>query len=134
MKLEELYFGIVRPAFGYGRDEERNRLEPANLFASGRVRRSVAMWVTMDDKEKKKHEFLSWCFGDTRWRTEYEFIVCPWPYREDDTIDGCGQKVDTYTLYVQPNEKLLRQMVDSVTKSSAQKYLKEERMKWKKKS
>lgn len=125
--LKDLYFGIVVPKSSYTKKEDRNMLEQSNLFCSSRVKWAVAKWVLMPEEERKTHNFLTWCFFDTCGRAEYEFIVCPWPYTEDDTIKNTGLKVDTWTLYVEPNAKLLKELVDRVSQSSARAYLAEER-------
>lgn len=129
--LKDLYFGIMVPKSSYTKKEDRNTLEQSNLFCRSRVKWAVAKWVLMPEEERKTHNFLTWCFFDTRWRAEYEFIVCPWPYTEDDTIKNTGLKVDTWTLYVEPNAKLLKELVDRVSQSSARAYLAEERKRFK---
>lgn len=134
--IKDLYFGIKLQKMSFSSPADWNKLETYNLFDSGRVLLSVAMWVAWDEEERKKHDFLSWCFGDTRARAEYEFLVCSWPYTDEDTIENNSIKVDTYFMYVEPNEKILRDMVDRVSKRSAKKYLAEERRRmkaWRKK-
>lgn len=129
-KLEDLYFGIVLLDFNWlGR--QGHQLKTYNLFGSLRVLRSVAMWVVetnKDPKFAKEHDFLSWCFMDVRARTEWEFVVCPWGgLKDDDKVAEVGEKVDTYRMYVIPNAKYLRELVNSVSVSSAKRYLAEER-------
>lgn len=127
IELDDLSFGVRLMSMSYASEKERTKLKTYNLFDFSRVKFSVAMWVAKGPEFQKEHDFLNWCFGDVHWRTEYEFIVCPWPYRDGEKIEDNGQKVDTYELYCVPNEKLLRKMVDEVSVSSAQKYLREER-------
>lgn len=117
--INDLYFGVVVEDFN-----SRNKddfLMTMNLFNSSRVKLSVAHWVTSDDEFKKEHNFISWCFCDVRGRCEYEFIVTPFPPTEN------AMKVDTFRMYVEPNAKLLKQMVDSVSVASAKRYLTEYR-------
>lgn len=125
-KLKDLYFGVVVYDFNWpGKDKQQ--LKTYNLFNSLRVLRSVAMWVVETNKSSKfaeEHDFLRWCFGDVRARAEWEFIVCPWGgLREEDRVVDTGIKVDTYRMYVEPNAKYLRELVDSVSVSSAKKFL-----------
>lgn len=117
ISIDDLYFGIVVEDFNDG----ENFLRTTNLFNSGRVKRSVAMWVTSDDEFKKEHDLIRWCFGDVWGRREYELAVAPLFEVEK------AKKVDTYELFVKPNEKLLTKMVNSVSVASAKKYLSAER-------
>lgn len=123
--IKDLYFGVRIPKMSYSSSEERNQLETINLFGTSRVLVSVAMWVTWPESERKKHDFLRWCFSDVCARCEYEFIVCPWPYKDDEAVENCGRKVDIYEMYVEPNADLLRDLVDRVSVSSAKAYLAE---------
>lgn len=125
IKLTDLYFGYKNYAMSYTSGEER-KVETYNLFGSTRVLRSVAMWVLMPEEEKKKHDLLSWCFIDVKGRAEYEFIMSPW------VGGGEEQKVDIYQMYVEPNAKLLMEMINNVSINSAKRYLAEERKKYKK--
>lgn len=133
IKLEDLYFGVVLYDFSWSGKDKR-QLKTYNLFNSLRVLRSVAMWVVetnKDSKFAKEHDFLSWCFGDVRARAEWEFIVCPWGgLKDDDKVVEVGEKVDTYRMYVEPNAKYLRELVDTVSVSSAKKFLAEERKRY----
>ena len=124
--IDDLYYGIMLNPMSYSSYDERKTLRCYNLFGFGRVKWSVARYVTMTDKERKEllTDPLRFCFGDVWSRTEFEFIVCPWPYKEDEEISD-GVKVDAWTMYVEPNAKLLMEMVDSVSKESASRYLKE---------
>lgn len=128
-KIDDLYFGIKLFPMSYTSKEGRGGLKTYNLFDFSRVKWSVARYVTMDDKEKKSllSDPLHFCFGDVRFRTEFEFMACPWPYSDEDTIDNSGVKVDTWSLYVEPNAEYLMSLVDSVSVDSAKKYLQKER-------
>lgn len=130
VKLDDLYFGIKLYPMSTSSKDDLRELKTYNLFNFGRVKWSVARWVTMNDKEKKAlwSDPLMFCFGDVWSRCEYEFIVCPWGgLRENDKVKDVGIKVDTFEMYVKPNEKLLMDMVNSVSENSARKYLAEER-------
>lgn len=126
MNINDLYFGIVLHKMSYSSEEDRGELKAYNLFDSSRVKFAVASWVTKSEEQKK---FIanpaSYIFGDVWGRTEYEFIVCPWPYRENEKVTDNGQKVDAWTMYVEPNKELLMDLVSRVTKSSARAYLRE---------
>lgn len=125
--INDLDFGVMLQPMNYTKYENKTKLEQHNLFGSSRVLESVARWVLMNDIERKKYDFLKWCFFDVCARVEYEFIVCPWPFKENVTVSDCGVKVDTWTMYVVPNAELLRELVDRVTPTSAERYLKERR-------
>ena len=126
MKLNDLYFGIKLRPMSWSNKEDRRRLETYNLFDFSRIKESIAIYRTMDEARKKELTSpLHFCFGDVWSRCEFEFIVCPWPYGEGDTIDGCGVKVDTYSLYVEPNADYLMSLVESVDENDCKKYLSE---------
>lgn len=128
MKLDDLYFGIVMNPMSYTKYSDRNNLTTYNIFDSYRVKWSVATYVAMTAKQKAQvSDPLTFCFGDTWGRTEWEFIVCPWPYKDEDTIDLVGRKVDVFNMYVKPNAELLMDLVNRVTKTSAKAWLKAEK-------
>ena len=132
ININDLYFGVKLMPLSYGSQEERISLKTYNLFDLSKIKWSVAMWVTMD--KKKREEITSplhFLFGDVWSRTEYEFIVCPWPYGDGEGVSENGQKVDTFMMYVEPNAELLMDMVNSVSVSSAKKYMTEWRKRYK---
>lgn len=132
MKLDDLYFGIMCRKLSYSGKNKTPLLKKYNLFSLGRIKHSVAMWVVMSPEERKKHKFLPWCFLDVWGRCEYEMIISDWPYPDDAKVEDIGERYDVYELYVKPNAELLEDMVNRVSKSSAQAYLKEYRKKFKK--
>lgn len=120
--IDELDFGIMLYPMNYTKGDER-RLERHNLFASSRVKWSVARYVTMPLEERKQlTDPLHFCFGDTWGRCEYEFVVSPWIGGGED-----GYKVDTFEMYVRPNRELLMEIIDRVSVTSAKKYLSQKR-------
>lgn len=125
IKLEDLYFGYKQFGMSYDNTNTRS-IKTYNLFDSSRVLRSVAMYVLMTPEQRKERvkDPLSWCFNDVWGRYEYEFMMSP--------LGGGGepQKVDIYQMYVEPNRELLLDLVSRVTKSSAKKYLSEERKRY----
>lgn len=126
MDINDLYFGIVMNQMSYSSEEERGNIKTYNLFDMSKVKLSVAMYVTMSDERKENLASpLHFCFGDVWSRTEYEFMMCPWPYKDGDFVEQVGHKVDMFRMYVEPNGELLMDIVNRVTKSSAQKYLRE---------
>ena len=130
--INDLYFGVMISPMSWDGRENRSKLQQINLFDSLRVKRSVAAYVAMTPEQRRErvNDPLSFCFGDVWGRTEWEFIVCPWPFIEGtDTISNCGVKVSTYDMYVKPNADLLMDMISRVTVSSAKKVLAE----WRKK-
>lgn len=133
MNLNDLYFGIVMNQMSYSSENERGNIKTYNLFDFSKVKWSVARYVTMSEEEKEGlTRPLHFCFGDVWGRTEYEFMMCPWPYRDGDFVEQVGHKVDMFRMYVEPNGELLMDIVDRVTKSSAQKYLREWNKRYKK--
>ena len=129
ININDLYFGVVLMPMSYSSKEQRTKLETYNLFDFSRVKWSVARWVCMGQEERKIIENpLLFLFGDVWGRAEFEFIVCPWPYGDGEGVADNGQKVDTYEMYVKPNEKLLMDMVNSVSESSAKEYIRKHRM------
>lgn len=129
ISIESLYFGVVLPKMSYSSAKEKNELKVYNLFDFSRVKHSVAIWVTMSPEERMKrkdlHDQLMFCFSDVWSRIEFECMMCPWPYKEGDTIAGTGTKTDTFSLYVEPNGELLMDLVNRVTKTSAKAYLRD---------
>ena len=127
--INKLYFGVKLFPISYTSKSERNKLKTYNLFEFGRVKGSVAKYVTMTDKEKKSilSDPLHFCFGDVRSRAEFEFTACPWPYTDEMSISNSGVKVDTWSLYVEPNADYLMSLVNSVSPTSAKAYLRDER-------
>lgn len=126
--INDLYFGVMICPMSYLSESDRQRLVEHNLFGSLRVKRSVAIYTKMTKEERRRvSDPLFFCFGDTWGRTEWEFIVCPWPYKDGETVESIGRKVDVYTMYVKPNAGLLMDLVNRVTASSARAFLREER-------
>lgn len=131
MSINDLYFGVVLHPMSYSSLEESKTLTVYNLFDFARVKLSVAMWVLKSEDERRRLDNpLAFLFGDVWGRTEYEFIVCPWPYTEGEKVVDNGLKVDTYRMYVEPNKELLLDLVSRVTKSSAKAYLREWRKRY----
>lgn len=117
--IRDLYFGVVIPTEVGGKVKYNTQ----NLFGSVRVLTSVARWATMKPERKKEiSNPLFYLFGDTWSRVEWEFLVCPFITRTY-TRERPLEKVDVYKMYVQPNAELLLAMVENITKSSAEKYL-----------
>ena len=132
ININDLYFGVKLMPLFYWSQEESVSLKTYNLFDLSKIKWSVARWVTMSDEEKKNITSpLHFLFGDVWSRTEYEFIVCPWPYGDGEGVSENGQKVDTFMMYVEPNTELLMDMVNSVSVSSAKKYMTEWRKRYK---
>ena len=134
MNINDLYFGVVLMPLSYSSREQRTELKTYNLFDFSRVKFSVARWVTMSPEEKAAiANPLLFLFGDVWGRTEYEFIVCPWPYGDGEGVADNGQKVDTFIMYVEPNGELLMDLVNRVTKTSAKEYIREWRKTYRRK-
>ena len=124
LDIEHLYFGITLYDFN------SRSFKHSNLFGSIRVLSSVAAYTLMT--EERRHELelddpsdpsrlLSYLFGDTRGRVEYEFVCSDFP-PSPDPERRCEEKLDTYFLYVLPNADYLLDLVSRVSKSSARRW------------
>lgn len=115
MDIDDLYYGIKVI------DPNTHKLVSYNLFDSGRVKRSVAMWRTLSKKERRQVASpLSYCFGSVRGRVEWEMAVTE-PFNPNPVL----RKYDVYEMYVEPNAGLLMLIVDMLKPRSARKWLKE---------
>lgn len=95
-----------------------------NIFGNSRVLFNVACYVTMPESERKDiSDPLLYCFSKLWGHVEYEFGVCEVFCDSMDKV----QKVDIYEFYVKPNRKYLLELIESVSKNSATKYLREYR-------
>lgn len=113
-------------------DKDKPEIESFNLFDVPRVKLSVAHYVVRKERGEDVENPLFACFNDVWSRVQFEYIIVPFPFREDYDIDKVGKKVDIYTMYVEPNKDLLMDMVNSVSLNSARKVIAEERKRWKK--
>ena len=84
----------------------------------------MARYVTMckEEREALLSDPVRFCFGDVWSRCEYEYLIRPMVGDDEDEI-----KMDVFQMYVEPNASYLMSIVDRITKTSAQKYLREER-------
>lgn len=123
ISIDKAYFGVKLFALSYSSHKER-KIETYNLFDFGRVKWSVARYVTMSKEERESllSDPLHFCFGDVAGGCEYEYIIRPMVSKEEDE-----KKVDVFQMYVEPNADHLMSIVDRISVSSAQKYLREER-------
>lgn len=113
--LEKAYFGIRMYDFN------SNEFDCENLFGSVRVLLSIALIRTRKDliaKYKDIDDVIMFCFGDTKSRVEYEMGICP-VFRDEDF-----EKVDVYYMYVEPNKRLLYDMVMNFSVASCRRVLK----------
>lgn len=120
MKIDDLEFYVMIKASGHVRGEPL-KLEKFNIFNSTKVKHSVAMWVIGEAPDNT--DFLRWCFGDLDGSCEYEMMMSAWPTEEENCSENCSVKCSVFKLYVEPNEKLLRNMVNKVSISSAKTWL-----------
>lgn len=129
IKLDDAYFGVNLYSLNYSSLEKR-KIETYNLFNFGRVKWSVARYVSMTKDERRGllSDPLHFCFGDVQGRCEYEFVVCPWGgLDENNRVVDVGEKVDVFKMYVEPNANYLMGLVNSISVNSAKQYLREER-------
>lgn len=114
--ISDLYFGIK------WWEVNKNQFETRNLFDSSRVKESVARWVLMDTADRKDiKDPLHFLYGSLWSRVEWEFGVCSVFCKSMDAVE----KTDVYEFYIEPNRDYLLALANSVTKASAQRYLKE---------
>lgn len=122
ISLNKAFFGVK--VFSLSYTNNGRKLETYNLFDFAKVKWSVAKYVTMTNEEKKYllSDPLYFCFGDVWSRCQYEFLIKPMVGGSEEEI-----KTDVFKLYVEPNAEYLMKIVDSISVSSAKKYLSEER-------
>lgn len=101
-----------------------------NLFHSSSVLKSVALYKTgAFDKYTPfygEKDWALWCFGDTRGRVEWEFTFGdPFPRDQAEL-----QKMDVYSVFIKPNERILRKMIDEISISSCKTWLSKERRRY----
>lgn len=123
-------------------DWNDKKYRPFNLFESSHVLRSVALYRTgqyekfLEYERRREKEtgwsvyknelerWASWCFSDTRGRVQWEFGFGDPFLKSDGSWEG--SKTDVYTIFILPNAKLLKQMVDEVSVASCKRYIREE--------
>ena len=111
-KLEEAYFGIKLW------DSNTHQLKTANIFDILPVRESVAAYKV---RKPETHDWLMYCFNSVWSRCQYEFLVDGW------VDEGHKDKVDVYSMYIEPNKKVLKEIIDNITITSCKKCLTEAR-------
>ena len=118
-KIDDLYFGI-----SYW-DPNNHCLKTANIFDFKRIKDSAARYIIDKSKGKlteyRKSDPLMCIFGDVWGKCEWELIVRGMVESEENVA-----KVDIFSLFIKPNEKLLLSMIDEVSVNSA--------MTWRKKN
>lgn len=116
--LEKVYFGVMIYDFN------EKKMKVINVFNSVRVLRSIALYVTRKGKDGwfKQPDFdpFRYCFLDTAGRVEWEFLIGG-IFQKDDEEEF--EKMDVYTAYLEPNKKLLMDIVNNVTEASAKRIL-----------
>ena len=115
MKISDLFFGIRRMDFN------TNSLVIENLFQSLRVQHSIAVWAANPELHDQ-YDLISFCFGDTRGRVEYEFLARPMIVKKPEDPAN-WHKVDTYKMYVEPNADYLRSLVEQIDKKEGKRWL-----------
>lgn len=114
LDLEKAHFGIKM--WDMNRKEFRNQ----NLFGSCRVLDSIAIYKTrkyVHDKYTSVDDVVHFCFGDTRGRVQYEMGI-------SEVFSDDVKKADVYTMYVEPNKKLLYDMVQEISVASCKRWMK----------
>ena len=114
LDLEKAHFGIKMW------DMNSGEFRDANLFGSCRVLDSIAILKTrkyVKDRYKDVDDVISFCFGDTRGRVEYEMGI-------SEVFSDDVRKTDVYTMYVQPNKNLLYDMVQQISVASCKRWMK----------
>ena len=102
----------------------QGKLEFYNIFNHSGVRWALSMYRTgkfdemYPDPKQKEERWCLFVFGDFWSRSEYEMIIKEW-------VGDERKKVDVFELCIKPNEKLLRQMIDTVDEKECKKFLRE---------
>ena len=127
MNIDDLDFEVMVGDFNHG------GFRKLNLFNITRVKYSVALYLTRREKDeylknKTPDAVLCYLFGDTWGRVEYEFLVQPMLGKSEDE----WEKTCVYEFFVVPNKDLLLEMVESVSVTSARKWLRGYRASFKK--
>ena len=112
INFNDLYYGICNM------DDNTGKMKSYNVFDNYRLKRAVADWVLMNDERKAEIEDpIRYCFSDVWSRCEYEWTVTPLIPKENQ-----GEKVDVYSMYIEPNRALLMDMLDRVSLKSAREW------------
>ena len=112
INFNDLYYGICNM------DDNTGKMKSYNVFDIYRVKRAVADWVLMNDERKAEIEDpIRYCFCDVWSRCESEWTVTPLIPKENQ-----GEKVDVYSMYIEPNRALLMDMLDRVSLKSAREW------------
>lgn len=122
-KLKDLYYGI------YIWDEDNQDRKLINVFSIIPVRDSVALYkvgrlnkVFNPTSGNTLEQWTRWCFESLHWRAQWE-VGFGAPFLRNGKWSG--HKTDVYTLYIEPNAALLKQMVDEVSVNSCKQWIKE---------
>lgn len=113
---------ITDLSFKYKQFDDHGELIERELFYNLRIMRSIALYIKFDKKYRDGGEIedpLFYCFNDCWAKCEYEVVLSPW------VGEGEPTKQSVYDLYIKPNKELFMGMVNSVSKNSAIKYLRE---------
>lgn len=107
VKTNNLYFGVKY------RDSLNKQFQTINLFDIPRVKEDIASYI----KHKEKGDYsplspLYHCFGSVQGRCEWEWVVDDIGTRD---MNQTAEKVDIYSMYVEPNAEYLLELVNSLT-------------------
>lgn len=129
--IEDLEYNVCR--------WNRGKIETFNVFQHSGVLLSAAKYRLGEfDRYRQEwrgdedidywHDLAMWLFGDLWSRYEYEFGFGD-PFKKEDG-SWEGEKTDIFTVFCEPNIKLLKAMIDEVSIGSCREYLREERRKY----
>lgn len=113
MKLSDAHFGVMVW------DSNEHKLKSHNLFDLARNKHFVAEYVAHPERHPQG-DWALFCFGDVWSRAQYEYQV-------GGLFGDYSQKIDVWSMYVEPNRQALYDIIHSISKSSALAYLREER-------
>lgn len=120
MEIQDLHYYVKRW------DMSRNEFVDNDVFSYFRVQKGIAIYVAegyeplfLPEESDREDAAFNFIFGELYARVEYEFCISPL-FGELDWA-----KTDVYTFFLKPNQKMLMEMVKSVSKESAEKWLKE---------
>lgn len=125
-KLKDLEYNVCR--WNHGKIETFNVFQHSGVLLSaakyrlGEFDKFQKEWHKGEDRDYW-HDLAMWLFGDLWSRYEYEFGFGDAFKKDDGSWEG--EKTDIYTVFCEPNIKLLKSMIDEVSLTSCKEYVRE---------
>lgn len=109
-QIGDLEFNVTIPT-------DRGEFRTFNIFKHPEAQRAICIYKLCP--ERIRHNLCLFIFGDFWSRVEYEMLISPL------FGDERWLKVDVYSLYIEPNFPLLKEMIDKVSVSSCKEWKKQ---------